>query len=572
MKLPLSVGALLAIGHAAFGQNPAPIDSFGYGDVQLTGGPLYDQAAFARKFYLDLSEDSLLQGFRLRAHLPAPGKPMGGWYDPDGFAAAHPFGQFVSALARMYAETGDPRFKAKVARLVHGFHETLGPDGYFYASAKVEREWPCYLYDKDCIGMRDAYTLTGNREALAVLGRMTDWAEKHLPARSDEWYTLPENLLNCYRLTGEERYRKMAAKYDASEEFYNKFADGKNAFEPSLHAYSHVNTLCSSARLYEATSNPKYLDATANAWKYLTTTQMYASGGWGPDEHFVPPGKLAPYVWSTGEGFETPCGCYANVNVDRYLLRFKEDGRYGDNMERVLYNGILGALPPLPDGHGFYYSDYRPGAIKVRRDDPWTCCTGTYAQITADYPLDIYFKSGSTLFVNLYVPSKVKWHNKGAELSLAQVTEYPTKLSSRLALHTSRPQLVTLALRIPAWATGKPHVSVNGKAVTSPIVHGFFCIARRWHDGDRVAVSFEAQPRFEPLEPTSPDLAALMLGPVMYVALAKGEVKLNWNTRQAAAQLKRVGDDLLVRGGTLRFRPFYKVNSENYTTYCWLSP
>ena len=162
------------------------LQPFRYQDVILTGGPMGTQAKGARSFYLSLSEDNLLNGFRKRAGLPAPGKPMGGWYDPDGFAGAHPFGQYVSALARMYANTGDARYKEKVARLVHGFHLTLAPDGYFYSSEKVFKEWPNYLYDKNCIGMRDAYTLTGNAEALAVLQKMTDWAVKNLPRRRDE--------------------------------------------------------------------------------------------------------------------------------------------------------------------------------------------------------------------------------------------------------------------------------------------------------------------------------------------------------------------------------------------------
>ena len=119
------------------------LQSFTYRDVTITGGPFGNQAKEARDFYLALNEDSLLHGFRLRAGQPSPGKPMGGWYDPEGFAGAHPFGQFVSALARMYAVTGDVRFKQKVGRLVHGFNETIDKDGFFYSSQKVFRNWPC---------------------------------------------------------------------------------------------------------------------------------------------------------------------------------------------------------------------------------------------------------------------------------------------------------------------------------------------------------------------------------------------------------------------------------------------
>ena len=403
------------------------LEAFNYSDVTLTSGPVAAQAQFSRNFYLAIPNDDLLNGFRQRAGLPAPGKPMGGWYDPDNFAGGCTFGQLISALSRDYANTGDARFKDKVEQLVHGFHETIAPDGFFYISVKISTNWPCYTYDKNCIGMRDAYTLTGDKEALDVLKIMTDWAFKNMPRRQDEWYTLPENLYSCYALTGDPRYLQMAREYDYSSEYYDPFANGINAFTPTRHAYSHVNSLCSAAKIYEVTGDEKYFRAISNAWQFLTGTEMYASGGWGPNERFVTPGegKLAESLvfnktrwhFHTRSGdyannFETPCGSYANINFDRYLLRFTGNSKYGDNLERVLFNGILAALPIQPDGKTFYYSDYHPGAHKQYFPSSWPCCSGTYAQVTADYPLDIYFHDDNGLYVNLFIPSQVHWHRR----------------------------------------------------------------------------------------------------------------------------------------------------------------
>ncbi len=550
------------------------LESFGYKDVTLSASPLESQAREARNFYLQLSEESLLQGFRIRAGLPAPGNPMGGWYDPDGFAGGHPFGQFVSALARMYASTGDVRFKAKVARLVHGFRETLGPDGFFYSSAKVLKEWPCYLYDKNCIGMREAYVLTGNTEALTVLSRMTDWAVKNLPRRSDEWYTLPENLYNCYDLTGEPRYLQLAREYDYSEGFYDLFAKGENAFTPNRHAYSHVNTLCSAARVFEATGNSKYFVALENAWRFLTTTQMYASGGWGPNERFVEPGKgkLASSLTTTGQGFETPCGSNANVNLDRYMLRFTASAKYGDNMERVLYNGILAALPPRPDGHAFYYSDYRPGTTKTRRPDLWTCCSGTYAQATADYPLDIYFHDAKDLYVNLFVPSTVHWSRGGSLVTVTQHTSYPDQFSTRLDIQTAKPAKFGVCVRVPGWAIGPLLVRVNGKPSSGRLTDGkFLRIERTWRRSDSVSVEFPSALRFEPVDAQTPDRVALMNGPLLMVALADKDLELVGDVAKPGGwllpSLERA-TDLSTRDGRVTFRPFFRVVGERYTTYC----
>lgn len=552
------------------------LEPFQYKDVAVTGGPMATQAKGARSYYLDLNEDSLLQGFRLRAGLPAPGKPMGGWYDPDGFAAAHPFGQYISALARIYANTGDERYKAKTARLVHGFHVAMAPDGFFFASQKVAREWPCYIYDKMCIAMRDAYTLTGNSEALVVLKRMTDWAYSRLPRRSDEWYTLPENLYKCYELTKDRRYLTMAAQYDYSKEYYDVFARGDNAFTPERHAYSHVNSLSSSAKAYEFGGDDKYLRATESAWDYLTTTQMYASGGWGPDEHFVTAGKgkLAESLTTSKKSFETPCGTYANVNLDRYLLRFTGDPKYGDNMERVLLNGMLAALPPERDGKSFYYSDYQPGAKKEFFGDVWPCCNGTYAEVTADYPLDIYFKAPSRLYVNLFADSTVRWKVGIQTVMLTQRTEYPEADTTEFAVRLRHASAFTLDLRRPQWCAASPQVEVNGRRFTSPLLpSGHVVVHRTWRSGDKVTVRFPRSLRFEPIDSQSPDRCALMFGPLLLVALANKDVELHgdrakpdaWIRRDPGTRCDFVTDD------KVRFRPLYLVNGESYTTYCHLN-
>ncbi len=70
----------------------------------------------------------------------------------------------------------------------------------------------------------------------------------------------------------------------------------------------------------------------------------------------------------THSSFETPCGSYAHFKLTRYLLRATRNSLYGDSMERVMYNTILGAKPLQPDGRTFYYSDYNFSGKKVYKD------------------------------------------------------------------------------------------------------------------------------------------------------------------------------------------------------------
>lgn len=572
------------------------LQAFTYKDVTLIGGPVAAQARASREFFLAIPNDNILNGFRQRAGLPAPGTPMGGWYDPDNFAGGCTFGQWISALSRDYANTGDARFKDKVAQLVHGFHETTGTDDFFFASVKISTNWPCYTYDKNCTGMRDAYALTGNQEALEVLKTMTDWACKNMPRRKDEWYTLPENFYDCYELTGDKRYLEMAHEYDYTQEYYGPFADGVNAFTPVRHAYSHINSLCSAAKVYEATGDEKYFSAISNAWEFLKDTQMYASGGWGPNERFVPAGrgalasslsfKQTRWHFHTRAGdyansFETPCGSYANINLDRYLLRFTGNPKYGDNLERVLFNGILAALPMQPDGRTFYYSDYHPGAHKQYFPSAWPCCSGTYAEATADYPIDIYFHDDDGLYVNLFVPSEVRWQHGEETVAVDQTTDFPQLDITSFKIHVQKTARFAFNVRVPQWLTMPAEVLVNDRPANIKAVPGTFLkISRRWHDGDRVSVRFPMDVRFQPVDAQTPNLAALLYGPILLVALADGEVTLHGDQAKPGLWIQMADRGSLTFREARHnenvpgqeFRPFYQLQNERYTTYCHIEP
>src|SRR5215813_7491275 len=100
-----------------------PLTEFGYGDVTITSELHERQLHETQATLMELSEDGLLKPFRQMIGKPAPGPDLGGWYhyDPDydwhtfeaGFAPACTFGQWVSALARVYAVTGDPKVREK---------------------------------------------------------------------------------------------------------------------------------------------------------------------------------------------------------------------------------------------------------------------------------------------------------------------------------------------------------------------------------------------------------------------------------------------------------------------------
>ncbi|HKE22302.1 MAG TPA: beta-L-arabinofuranosidase domain-containing protein [Bryobacteraceae bacterium] len=556
---------------------------FSYSQVQLTGGPLADIYRRMHAHFLKLDEDRLLKVYRQRAGLPAPGGDMGGWYDADGFVPGHLIGQLISGLSRIYANNGDPEAAAKARRLVNGYAATFYADGNPYASPKAIATWACYVLDKYEIGLLDAATLAGSEEARALLPRVIEGARRYIPDHTfdragvkqppyDEPYVLPENLFKTYALTGEKRFLEMARLYLLDEGYFNPLANGDNVL-PGRHGYSHVIALSSAAKAYAVLGDEKYLRAIRNAWDMIEQTQQYASGAWAADETFVKPrpGELAATLTATHNHFETPCCFYAHAKLARYLMAFTGEAKYGDGLERALYNTILGALDPDDDGGYFYYSDYHSRAHKGYYKQKWPCCAGTLLQSVADFPLNLYFQDAHGILVNLYAGSELRWKANGVAVRLAQTTAYPEAEQVEIRVDPDSPIEFAVRLRIPGWLDRPARIAVNGKESGVRAERGTFAsLNRRWRKGDVIELRLPFSFRAVAIEERASDTVAAMRGPVMLAAIDPPETLAA--TASALANMGPVRGnplefDCRTAAGTVRMRPFYKVQRETYSTY-----
>jgi DUF1680 family protein len=564
-----------------------------YSQVQLHDSPLRRQFDYNHTFFLALDNDRLLKPFRQLTGMPAPGEDMGGWYSPSpdfdppknftGYVPGHTFGQYLSSLARAYAITGDEATQQKVHELVTGFAETVSPK--FYANYNL----PCYTYDKIVCGLIDAHQFAQDPVALKVLDNATDAVMPYLPDHAltraemrarphpnisytwDEPYTLPENLYLAYTRGAGPRYRALAQRFLQDTTYFTPLSRNENAL-PGEHAYSHVNALSSAMQAYLVDGSSMHFNAARNGLRFVQQ-QSYATGGWGPDETFQKPDSngLADSLTQTHSSFETPCGAYGHFKITRYLLCATGDPSYGDSMETVLYNAILGARPIQPDGTSFYYSDYNNDAHKFFHPDKWPCCSGTFPQITADYGISSYFLTQRGLAVNLYHPSRVSWKQNGANITLTQSTSYPDSGEVVLQISTDRNRSFPLALRIPAWAGPSTRALVNGRTAPGLAPHPgtWLVMDREWRNGDRVELTLDMPLRLIPLDTDHPNLVALMHGPIALFALFPAPDRLTRAQLLNANRIAPVTNHHLVttETGDVEFWPFTSITGEHYRLY-----
>jgi DUF1680 family protein len=573
-----------------------PLTVFPYRDVRLLDGPMKRQFEENHALFANLDDDRLLKVFRQVAGLPAPGEDMGGWYDLTGFSlshndfhgfiAGHSFGQYVSGLSRAYAVTGTEATRAKVNRLVKGYAETLDDKAKFFADYRL----PAYTYDKLSVGLIDAHEYARDPMAMEVHKKLTHAILPYLPEKAlsraeqrsrphkdtaytwDETYTLPENLFLAYQRSGDPFFLDTAKRFLEDDTYFNPLADGNNVL-PFEHAYSHVNAFSSAMQAYLTLGSEKHLRAARNGFEMLLTTQSFATGGWGPDEAFGEPnrGQLGDSLRTTHASFETPCGAYGHFKIARYLLRVTKDSRYGDTMERMLYNTVLGAWPIQPDGTSFYYSDYATTGKKVWYRDKWPCCSGTFPQLAADYHISTYLRSADGVYVNLFTPSTVHWTEGPGSYGLTQQTKYPFENTVRIQVAASQPVEYTLYVRIPGWAGPDPVLSVNGKRVTDGVQTGTFAaLHRTWKEGDVVELELPMPLSLEPVDVQHADQVALLRGPLVLFAIADSQPSfVKAELLRAKPSGNAAGDSVAsaVNGAPISMRPFMNIKEESYSTY-----
>ncbi|MDC7677180.1 beta-L-arabinofuranosidase domain-containing protein [Asticcacaulis machinosus] len=568
-----------------------------YAQVKLSEGRLQTQLDHQRDLYLGIDNDRLLKPFRVRAGQAAPGADMGGWYDASddfhidpsdwstanwhGYIPGHSFGQYLSGLARSYAITGAPKTREKVASMVRDYLPTIS------AAFFKDYPLPAYTYDKIVIGMVDAFRYAGVPEAKIALDKATDAVLPYLPEKAltreerrarpytqeaeiwDEPYILPEHLFQAWKLGMGDRYRDLAIRFLQDDALFNPLADGVSPLK-GKHAYSHVNALNSAIEAWYATGDQTYLKAAINGFDFVER-QSYATGGWGPNEELVAADDtetLYNMLTDTHRTFETPCGAYGHFKITRSLLGITRNSRYGDSMERVLYNTILGAKPTEPNGDTFYYSDYSHTATKFFRGEAWPCCSGTFIQIAADYGISAYLLEADSVYVNLYIASNLTATVSGETVRFTQVTDYPLADTGRIEITPAHETRFNVFLRIPGWSGASTKITVNGIAVTTEVTAGqFLKIDRTWRKGDIIEIRFDMGIRLEPLNASHPEMVAVMTGPMVLFPIEAPETPLTAATWLKTARVSPEIWSVNTPQGDIALKPFMAITNETYRLY-----
>lgn len=489
---------------------------------QLSGeiGRRIDDVIYKNFMVIDLERD-FLDPFR---HRPPTEPPK----DGRRYVGV---GKVIDAGAKFAAFTGDPEVARRTTRLIDELMKTRDPDGYLGHmpvepdGAQNYRNWILHDQEYALLGLVEHFRYRGDEKSLQYARELADYICRTFPKapHPENICTagLPESMLALYACTGEPRYLRFAAD--------------------TPHGFIHAEVEHSSLRDWVKTSigDPKTSHIYVNISRCYSQTMLHR---WEPDESLL---KSSRFI--LGE-LTRPGGCLFVIGsasdreqfsytqngkgpvsescVTAYLIRWfnslmrmEGDLRYGDRIERAVYNALFAAQDP--DGRKLRYFTPFEGPRTYFHLDGF-CCPGNYRRIVAELPEMVYYRTDDGgIAVNLFNASKSLIEiDGGRKVAIEQKTDYPTSGKVRIAVTPSvgpsEAMEFPLRLRIPRWCP-KATLAVNDESPRE-LAPGekFVEIRRAWKPGDELTLDMPMPWRLVRGHATQEGKVALLRGPVVY--------------------------------------------------------
>jgi DUF1680 family protein len=520
-------------------QAPIAVQSFWLEDVHLLDGPFKEAMERNSKWLISLEPDRFLAWFRKEAGLEPKGKVYGGW--ESNTIAGHCLGHYLSACAMMYGATGEQVYKDRTDYIVDELDACQKASGSGYLSAfpggkkafaEVSRGeirsagfdlngiWvPWYTQHKIIAGLRDTYRFTKNPKALAVCVRHMDWIDSLLKElTAAQW----QKMLDCehggmnevcadmYALTGKEAYLELAKKF-YDESVLEPLSRRQDSLA-GLHANTQIPKIIGAARIYELSNDEKFSTIASFFWDTVVNHYTFANGGNSSNEAFGRPDKLAEPMHDTTE----TCNTYNMLKLTRHLFAWKPNAAYMDYYERALLNHILAHQHP-ETGMVMYkgFLDMPAKKSFCHPTESFWCCVGTGMENHSKYAEAIYAADADSLYVNLFISSRLNWQDKGMTVTLE--SDLPAGDTTTLLFKCEKPTTLTLKIRKPYWAD-RMTIAVNEKPQPIAVnANGYVGIKRIFKDGDTVKLVTPTSLHRSTL-PDKPNRTAFLYGPTLLAA------------------------------------------------------
>jgi len=478
--------------------------------------------------------------------------------------------KWIEAAAYSLRQFPNPQLEAVIDAVVELMGRAQQPDGYlntYFSVAEPEQRWKDFAFGHElyCAGhLIEAavayYESTGKRAFLDMMCHYADYIDRIMGPDSDKMHVycgheeIELALVKLYRTTKEQRYLQLS-RYFVEErgqqpsflkedpgfgrpskdrwfdlDYHQAHAPVREQETPEGHSVRAMYLYSAMADLAIAYGDATLTEALRKLWENVTSKRMYITGGIGSQGHAER--FTIDYDLPNDTAYTETCASIGLVMWAHRMLQLENDSRYGDVMERVLYNGVLSGMSL--DGTRYFYvnplevhpavAGYRYDMQHVKTERvPWfgcACCPPNIARLLTS--LDTYFftQHETEIVTHLYASNESTFDVQGRAMMMRTETRYPWDGKIQIQLQMDEPTDCTLSFRIPSWCRS-PHITVNGEllALDAIVKRGYAHISRRWMESDEIKLHFpmvveriESNPKVH----ENAGKIALQYGPLVY--------------------------------------------------------
>lgn len=516
-----------------------------------------------REVTIDGVYDHLVDSGRVENFRIAAGEVEGS-FNPPRYNDSDVY-KWLEGACYLLAQADDDTLRARVDDVVDAIAAAQEPGGYLNTHYQLEApdlKWANLSQGHElyCAGhLFEAavahHRATGEDRLLDVARRLADHVDETFgPDARDGVPGHPEielALAKLARETGEDRYLNLAAFFVERrghtdrlewETAHPEETGGRNtlllddddeAYEDTYaqdhapvrdqkrvegHAVRAVYLFAGATDTAVATGDTELFDAMERLWRNMTTRRMYVTGGIGSahaGERFT-----EDYDLPNESSYAETCAALGSILWNHRLLAATGESRFGDVVERTLYNAFLAGYGI--DGETFFYEN--PHAVTDPADPPtrqdWfgtACCPTNVPRLLGSLGRYCYFRDddASEVYVDQYVGSDA---TVSENITLHQETDYPWDGAVAVTVDVDEPTEFALNLRIPGWCRSFD-LAVGGESFEPRIEDGYARLQRTWTGDESVDLTLSM-----PIERVAahPDVAenlgrvALQRGPIVY--------------------------------------------------------
>ena len=369
------------------------------------------------------------------------------------------WGKWFTSAAWAWRYNQDPAMRSKLDEAVAGLLATQTPDGYIGTYREEARlsNWDVWGRKYVLLGLLTYHELTGDTGALAAAARSADYLLKAIgPGKyrsindTGRWNGLAsgsilEPVVRLHRATGEKRYLEFArwivdqwGEYDGPR-LVDQALQGVPVFEmfpkplPAPTSYAHygqskayemMSCYEGLAELHRQTGEPTWRTAVERLVANVRENEITIVGSGSSGERWC--GGARRQHEAVPAWMET-CVTATWIKLLAQVHRLGGDSRLVDDLERSVYNALLGAL----GADATWWSHYSPlagnrGPAPEQCDMHQNCCVASGPRALALLPQLAVMQGREGPVVNLFCAGTARAATpSGAGVALNVETDYP---------------------------------------------------------------------------------------------------------------------------------------------------